>query len=136
MTIRATEKQSPDITIQTDEVDERQSFPLKATRADGNQTLQASLTVHPDSMADLRELANQARDLGLPISWNEDLPQKSRGWWVVRKILGLAITIVAVSLGAPFWFDILNRFVSLRSSQRIPTRSEQDDTKKKSDASN
>jgi hypothetical protein len=33
-------------------------------------------------------------------------------------ILGWLITVLAISLGAPFWFDILNKFVNLRNAGR------------------
>ncbi|TKK69392.1 hypothetical protein FC093_08735 [Ilyomonas limi] len=34
--------------------------------------------------------------------------------------LGWIITAFAITLGAPFWFDLLNRFISLRSSGKRP----------------
>jgi hypothetical protein len=34
---------------------------------------------------------------------------------VLDTILGLAITAAAACLGAPFWFDLLNRLGSLRN---------------------
>jgi hypothetical protein len=36
------------------------------------------------------------------------------------KILGLLVTVLAISLGAPFWFDLLNRLVNLRSTGKPP----------------
>lgn len=39
--------------------------------------------------------------------------------WVV-KLGGLLVTAFAVSLGAPFWFDTLNRVVSIRAAGRSP----------------
>jgi hypothetical protein len=44
----------------------------------------------------------------------------SRSW--VKKILGIVLTGVALSLGAPFWFDLLNKLVSLRSSGVKPEK--------------
>jgi hypothetical protein len=41
------------------------------------------------------------------------------GDWLV-KILGWLVTGLAVSLGAPFWFDLLNRLVDLRGAGRRP----------------
>jgi hypothetical protein len=35
-----------------------------------------------------------------------------------RHLLGWIVTILAISIGAPFWFDLLNRFVNLRSAGR------------------
>lgn len=45
--------------------------------------------------------------------------------WVLIKLLGLTITALAISIGAPFWFDTLNRFVKLRGVGQNP-----DDKKK------
>jgi hypothetical protein len=39
-------------------------------------------------------------------------------YWVLQPLLGLLLTAFAVSLGAPVWFDIMNRLVSLRSAVR------------------
>ena len=45
------------------------------------------------------------------------------GWgfldWFER-VAGWILTILAVSLGAPFWFDTLNKFVNLRSAGKSP----------------
>ncbi len=37
-----------------------------------------------------------------------------------RKWLGFLLTAFAISLGAPFWFDLLNRFINLRASGAKP----------------
>jgi hypothetical protein len=39
---------------------------------------------------------------------------------LLRKLLGLLLTACAVSLGAPFWFDLLNKIVNLRASGPAP----------------
>jgi hypothetical protein len=36
---------------------------------------------------------------------------------------GFFLTALAISLGAPFWFDILNKVMKLRTSEKIPTNS-------------
>jgi hypothetical protein len=36
------------------------------------------------------------------------------------KIIGLLITTIAVSFGAPFWFELLNKLVNLRMAGRNP----------------
>jgi hypothetical protein len=38
------------------------------------------------------------------------------------KIVGLLLTAVALTLGAPFWFDLLSKLVKLRSSGDKPTK--------------
>jgi hypothetical protein len=35
---------------------------------------------------------------------------------VIYKLLGIALTAVAISLGAPFWFEMLNRIVEVRNA--------------------
>ena len=36
------------------------------------------------------------------------------------KLLGLLLTAIAISLGAPFWFDLLNKVISIRAAGRSP----------------
>lgn len=40
--------------------------------------------------------------------------------WALMHLLGWLISIFAISLGAPFWFDVLNRFMNLRNAGRAP----------------
>ena len=43
---------------------------------------------------------------------------KGRGF--LPKLLGFLFTAVALSLGAPFWFDVLNKIINIRSAGRAP----------------
>jgi hypothetical protein len=54
--------------------------------------------------------------LGIPLGW-EATPKKEE--WP-NKIVGLLLTALAVSLGAPFWFDVLNRVTKIRSAGTPP----------------
>jgi hypothetical protein len=58
------------------------------------------------------------KSLSLPIGWNTDaatkVPLNFLDW--VCKLVGLFLTAAAISLGAPFWFDLLNKIVNLRAS--------------------
>jgi hypothetical protein len=40
--------------------------------------------------------------------------------WILAKVTGLLISIMAVSMGAPFWFDILNKLVNIRLVGKRP----------------
>jgi len=40
--------------------------------------------------------------------------------FVLTKVIGIAATALAVSLGAPFWFDVLNKFMKFRSTFKPP----------------
>ncbi len=53
--------------------------------------------------------------IGLPIGWNEaNRPDGAAGW--VSRIFGWSTTVLAVLLGAPFWFDVLGKFARLRAT--------------------
>jgi hypothetical protein len=66
---------------------------------------------------DLNIIEEKLRGLGLPLGWGP-LPQDLVGW--TAKVAGLLFTTLALSLGAPFSFDLLNRFVGVGSSGRSP----------------
>lgn len=61
-----------------------------------------------------------------PIGWAGDgvraLPESSGWLW---KVLGILISSVAVAMGAPFWFDLLNKVVNLRLTGSPPPDSRQ-----------
>ena len=59
---------------------------------------------------------------GLPLGWGEDgVPRSQRDfWWYLTKLFGLLLTAGAASLGAPFWFDILNKIITVRSAGKAP----------------
>ncbi len=56
-------------------------------------------------------------ETGIPLGW-EEFPSESREW--VSKIFGLFITALAVSMGAPFWFDMLKKVVNVRAGSLSP----------------
>lgn len=65
----------------------------------------------------------------LPLGWSLALlpPAGADVWywllWVMQKVTGLAWTAVALSLGAPFWFDLLQKFMNLRGAGGKPASS-------------
>jgi hypothetical protein len=61
---------------------------------------------------DLEQSVNRVQSLGLPIGWTE--PFSIPG--TLGHVPGWIITALAVSLGAPFWFDLLNKFMVVRSA--------------------
>ncbi len=58
---------------------------------------------------------NALSPLQLPLGWSEGIPD---GGWPQR-ILGWLMTALAISLGAPFWFDMLGKFMSVRSTLKL-----------------
>lgn len=53
-------------------------------------------------------------------------PEWSSTWlrWLVFKFLGCLMTALAISLGAPFWFDLLGRLVNLRATGAKPAKAD------------
>jgi len=51
-------------------------------------------------------------------------------WWLfLQHATGWFLTAVAVSLGAPFWFDILNKFMNIRSAGKSPEEKKREEKK-------
>ncbi len=87
-------------------------------------------------------LNQELTDIGLPIGWEKALPMpQAKGWRCGENsnflscipghepqyllfIMGWLITAFATMLGAPFWFDILNKLVSLRGSLKAASTGE------------
>jgi ElaB/YqjD/DUF883 family membrane-anchored ribosome-binding protein len=66
------------------------------------------------------QLAHARSPLGL--GWYPDELKKLKPVDWGLKILGWLITALAISLGAPFWFDVLKRLVNIRSSGNAPSK--------------
>jgi len=65
-------------------------------------------------------LARAGTDLssaGIQLGW-QALPVGYGNW--ASKIMGLLISILAISLGAPFWFDLLSRVMQVRAAGILP----------------
>jgi hypothetical protein len=69
---------------------------------------------------------------GLPIGWSgtwanekpfdtRSFPVSFLGWLV--KLFGIILTAAAITLGSPFWFDTLNKFVVVRSTVKPTEKS-------------
>jgi hypothetical protein len=61
----------------------------------------------------------------LGIGWDAVEKDELDTWGWIYMILGWIVTALAISLGAPFWFDLLKKLVNIRSSGSIPPPSEQ-----------
>jgi hypothetical protein len=75
--------------------------------------------------------------LGLPIGWRWSSPENRNdlrrvpdgglGW--LLKVIGILLTGFAISQGAPFWFDVLNRFMVIRSTVKPKEKSAEQPSK-------
>ncbi len=77
---------------------------------------------------DERKLMGQV--MGWQGDWYDDWPgHADHGFvsWIVyllkERLGGWLITILAISLGAPFWFDVLNKFMNARNAGKPPEKS-------------
>jgi hypothetical protein len=64
----------------------------------------------------IKDVVEAISTVSLPIGWSE-FPKPDQ---LPIVLLGWLITAFAVSLGAPFWFDLLNKFVNVRASGKAP----------------
>lgn len=91
-------------------------------------------TLQPKNAAEIQKTLVQ---MGFPIGWDLEKPQNKdpRGYPVgqeaiIYKIIGLLLTLMAISMGATFWFDILRKLLSFRKA--INQSKEDDENMKKS----
>jgi hypothetical protein len=92
----------------------------KADSGKGKEDLAACKRDPRSAECTLEKNAAGLRSLGLPLGWNTDertaVPGlDDSGAWAL-KLLGLLLTAIAVSLGAPFWFDVLNKIMVVRAT--------------------
>lgn len=98
-----------------DEIASAAASPAAGEPSDSGDSNQLSL---PEEQ--IQQLLTDTESLGLPLGWtDEELRPDTLGGWAT-KLLGIAFTAVAVSLGAPFWFDLLGKFVHVRAAGPKP----------------
>jgi hypothetical protein len=74
---------------------------------------------------DDQKLETAVKKLDLPLGWKlsfgnapTQLPNDPVSW--IQKLVGLLLTIGAIQLGAPFWFDLLSKIVRVRATGAPP----------------
>jgi hypothetical protein len=87
----------------------------KATYTDPNDPLNPTVTKMPPVTQPERQFLSQL------VGWENAPAMKDLG---LRDglliLLGWLLTAIAVSLGAPFWFDILNKVINVRNAGKSP----------------
>jgi len=97
------------------------------------------------AQASLNDNYKTLKGLGLPLGWNNDVDDEHlrwpggrlwksevRGEWYAQvrfHWLGWILTALAISLGAPFWFDVLNKFIVVRSTVKPKEKSPEEQSK-------
>ncbi|MDB5915851.1 MAG: hypothetical protein JWR40_85 [Massilia sp.] len=127
---------SADYTLDTAISDRAQKATVTATIPDAVVT-PVLLDIQPSYPEQLKRIQQQLTDLKLPIGWVSNPPQADKDMYLglpkldwenkgevwdalTYHLLGWLITAVAATLGAPFWFDMLNKIMSIRSAGRAP----------------
>ena len=73
----------------------------------------------------------------LPFGWTEANQEQQKGeekewqlfgWYIpyLKRIFGWLLTSLAIAMGAPFWFDMLNRVINVRNAGPKPASSTED----------
>jgi hypothetical protein len=112
------------------------------TPTDPNEQLKAA-------QARFNMIRSQLDQTGLPLGWvtsqvdsagnvtnaNDPrrLPTFSEPNLLLLKLLGLILTGLAISQGAPFWFDLLNKFMVIRSTVKPREKSHDESSKDSTD---
>lgn len=104
-----------------------------ATKLYKDAGLRSTLTVHAQTAnmtASSQELLNSMG--ALPVGWIEapwDTWSRKVGAvftiWIASKVMGFTMSIAAVTLGAPFWFDLLSLLMSVRLAGGKPNKADQ-----------
>jgi len=73
---------------------------------------------------DIDVIMNKLKETNIPIGWDSK-PK----WNDISNIIGWLISIIAIYLGAPFWFDVLNKVTNLRGAGTKPVETKSDGDK-------
>lgn len=116
---------------------QKSSVPATTPSAAPNQTGAPAATATPsltprDLVNNVQSTLSNLNGLRVPIGWDASERAYFCGggphWGhIFSALFGWLVTALAASLGAPFWFDTLQRFVNIRGNGRAPD--EKDPTK-------
>ncbi len=98
-----------------DELEQQAGQPTEQARAVVQQLFDLQVPIGWQWTPITDEMVTQSQVLGLPDPYNNarngwnSINSPYAGSWIIFKIAGLLVTIIAASQGAPFWFDLLRR---------------------------
>lgn len=123
------------VEIAQQELNAAQKTETQATQVNGAITMTGDTATDPlqeakkrseDAARALEKANADLASAGIQLGWKGAYPEseiKKVGdifQWALSKFFGLLISILAISLGAPFWFDILNRVMQVRAAGVSP----------------
>jgi hypothetical protein len=85
----------------------------------------------PDSRPiNLKDTATKLQATGITWGWGNGYTVGTKDWKeqnsydLISKFFGILLTAVAASMGAPFWFDMLNKLINIRAVGKSPVEKE------------
>ena len=100
----------------------------QAIVAQAQAVQQAPASAEANAEERLDASLDRLKELPLPLGWSNGFPpakwQEPGGWTLFfSALLGWIITGLALTLGAPFWFDVLNKIMVIRSTVKPKEKS-------------
>jgi hypothetical protein len=118
---------SPSARLKLVEIAEQNLRNAETARSEAKTTNPTELEQAQQDSAVALDTFNQAKAAmtagGLPFGWNGFASKAALGDWLA-KVAGLLVSVFAVSLGAPFWFDVLQKFMQVRGAGESPKKEE------------
>lgn len=102
----------------------------------GNNAPDSAISVVKQTKESIQQAQKQYHDLnatlkatGLPLGWKgvSICDDENNCLAFLWKLLGILLTAFALTLGAPFWFDMINKLVNIRSAGNKPAASTTND---------
>jgi hypothetical protein len=106
-----------DGSLRAEMVEAAGSFKTPPPAGGGNVDLSQAAQAIKKAQQDLRPLPIGWEGATWPPTWSQIL-----SWASLVKVFGWLLTGLAISLGAPFWFDLLGKFMNLRGAGTKPER--------------
>jgi len=101
---------------------------LVADCTSANPTSKLCPGTKTDAMATFGDAAGSAAKLPVPLGWDAARPTYATNGFVnaLCRAVGWLLTALAISLGAPFWFDVVSKFTNARGAGPKPARGDAD----------
>ena len=104
------------------------------TSSEGAKNLQEFKNTISKKITDINKAKQGLNDV-MPLTWKagelNDDNGKFSGLLLFSKITGLLVSILAIMMGAPFWFDLLNKISNMRGTGSKPPLSSSEEDKKR-----
>jgi hypothetical protein len=131
-----------DLALRNSLVSAAQAFAQNEKTADQKPPSQPGVA---SGSAQFQDNLDRIKKLGLPLGWSVETHDDHLRWpglriwqpgvgtaWLQQirfHWLGWILTALAISLGAPFWFDLLNKFIVVRSTVKPKEKSPDEPSK-------